>query len=472
VEAWSTRKEARLTASPDDRDDEPVGADDPTFDALLAQVAHAPAVRAERLLARGERAGEHEILDVIGQGAFGTVYRAVHPVLHREVAIKVLGSAHSADPGVAQRFVEEARVIHRIRHPNIVDLLGFGELSTGQMYYAMELLAGKTLAGHLTERGAFEPGVALHVLRQIADALDAAHGNGVLHRDLKPDNVFVVGELGPGCRVKLLDFGIAKLLGDDSVLRTRSGMLMGTPAYMSPEQCGGEKVDAKSDIYALGVIAHELFTGARPYPGQTVRELLSQHMFETPIRASSVKPSLPARLDGVLLALLDKQPPRRPASATAAVQALGDALSGSGSIRGLSSVITLAPSAPRLSRIWWAVASLALLAALWSTHRLLTAAAPAEPGTTRASIVPAVEPARSPAVAPKPQALPEPVTLTPIGASPASSGTAESSAAKGASAPTPSAATPAATRPTPATRPRPRPPRTGSDPSKRGDLEF
>jgi serine/threonine protein kinase len=465
VDARSTRKEARLTASPEDREDEPVGFDDPTFDALLAQVAHAPAVRAERLLSRGDRAGEHEILAVIGQGAFGTVYRAVHPVLHREVAIKVLGSAHSADPGVAQRFVEEARAIHRIRHPNIVDLLGFGELSTGQMYYAMELLSGKTLAAHLAERGAFEPQDALHVLRQIANALDAAHGNGVLHRDLKPDNVFVVGELGTSCRVKLLDFGIAKLLGDDSVLRTRSGMLMGTPAYMSPEQCGGEKVDAKSDIYALGVIAHELFTGVRPFPGQTVRELLTQHMFETPARASSVKPGLPARLDGVLLSLLDKQAAKRPATATAAVDALGEALSGSGGIRALGSVITLAPSSPRMSRLWWAVGSIALLAALWSTHRLWTASAPAAHPARAAALAPAPA-APAVEVATKPPPPVQPVTLTPIGAAPAQTSPSRGAVSPSAAPPEPAPA------PTSGVRVRHgRPPHPG-EPSKRGDLEF
>jgi serine/threonine protein kinase len=459
------RKDARLTASPDERDDEPVGADDPTFDALLAQVAAAPSVRAERLLGKGDRAGEHQIIDVIGQGAFGTVYRAVHPVLHREVAIKVLGSAHSADPGVAQRFVEEARVIHRIRHPNIVDLLGFGELSTGQMYYAMELLSGKTLAGHLAERGAFEPEVALHVLRQIADALDTAHGNGVLHRDLKPDNVFVVGELGPTCRVKLLDFGIAKLLGDDSVMRTRSGMLMGTPAYMSPEQCGGEKVDAKSDIYALGVIAHELFTGARPFTGQTVRELLTQHMFETPLRASSVKPSLPGRLDGVLLAILDKQAVNRPETATAAVQALADAISGTG--RGLGSVITLAPAAPRMSRIWWAVASLALLAALWSTHRLLSTPAGVAPARAASMMTP--EPGRPAAgQAQLKPSTPEPVTLKPIGTPPAEPPKVAPAAESGGEKSP--AATPLAT---PGGKPRHQRPQHGDgEPSKRGDLEF
>jgi serine/threonine protein kinase len=448
-----------LTASPEDRDDDAVGVDDPTFDALLAQVASAPAVRAERLLNRGDRAGEHEILDVIGQGAFGTVYRAVHPVLHRQVAIKVLSSAHSADPGVAQRFVEEARVIHRIRHENIVDLLGFGELSTGQMYYAMELLSGKTLAGHLSERGAFEPEIALHVLRQIADALDAAHGSGVLHRDLKPDNVFVVGELGPSCRVKLLDFGIAKLLGDDSVLRTRSGMLMGTPAYMSPEQCGGERVDAKSDIYALGVIAHELLTGARPFPGQTVREQLTQHLFEPPVRASTARPELPARLDAPLLAMLDKQAANRPVSATAAVQSLADALHGSGGV--LASVVTLAPVASRGSRIWWALASAVLLVLLWSTHRLWSSSAQSPSPAARASSLPqpaaaapAPPPARPPTLAAPPPAAEPP---------PAPASTADVRPAVRAEEPAPREVAPATQRP------RARAPRAAS---KRGDLEF
>jgi hypothetical protein len=300
---------------------------DAAFNALLSELATAPDVRPERPLGAGERVGEYQIVAVIGRGAFGIVYRAVHPVLQNEVAIKVLGSVHANDPGMAARFVEEARAIYRIKHPNIVEVFGFGELPNGQMYYAMELLSGSTLSAWLAEHGALEPAVALQVLTQVAEALDAAHGHGVLHRDLKPENIFLVGEPRAGdVRAKLLDFGVAKLLGEGSVLRTRAGMIIGTPAYMSPEQCGGETVDEKSDIYSLGVIAHELFTGVRPFPGQSIRETMAKHMFESPKPASSVRAGLPSALDQPLLRMLDKQPQARPKSARAAVAALTESL--------------------------------------------------------------------------------------------------------------------------------------------------
>ena len=305
-------------------EDEPSDSDEPRFAALLSELARAPEVTPGRTLASGERAGEHEIVEEIGRGAFGIVYRAVHPVLGSEVAIKVLNSVYAADPGIAQRFIEEARAIHRIHHPNIVDLFGFGELPGGQLYYAMELLKGRTLCEEFA-RGACAPPIALAVLQQVAEALDAAHSHGVLHRDLKPDNIFVIGELGPNCKVKLLDFGIAKLLGDDTNLRTRSGVLIGTPGYMSPEQCAGDPIDLRSDIYALGVIAFELFTGERLFSARSVRETIAQHMFRPPRRASRVCPSLPAALDEPLNCMLDKQPARRPDSASAAIRALADA---------------------------------------------------------------------------------------------------------------------------------------------------
>jgi serine/threonine-protein kinase len=299
--------------------------EDGRFAALLAEVADAPEVALARVLAPGSHAGEYELVVPIGHGGFGTVYRAVHRVLRTEAAVKVLGSRHSADPCTAKRFVEEARAIHRIRHPNIIDLFGFGELASGELYYAMELLAGRTLHAELAVRGAFEPPLALSVLRQVAAALDAAHGHGVLHRDLKPENIFVVGELSLGCRIKLLDFGIAKLLSDESAPHTRTGTLIGTPGYMSPEQCAGEVLDTRSDIYTLGVIAYELLTGQRLFQG-TGRELMARHMFEVPPRASQAQPGLPRQIDELLLAMLHKRPGGRPLNACVAIEEIGEAV--------------------------------------------------------------------------------------------------------------------------------------------------
>jgi hypothetical protein len=299
--------------------------EDRRFAALLAEVADAPERALARVLAPGSHAGEYELVEPIGHGGFGTVYRAVHRVLRTEAAVKVLGIRHSADPCTAQRFVEEARAIHRIRHPNIIDLFGFGQLASGELYYAMELLAGRTLHAERAARGAFEPPLALSVLRQVAAALDAAHGQGVLHRDLKPENIFVVGELALGSRIKLLDFGIAKLLSDESAPHTRTGTLIGTPGYMSPEQCAGEVLDTRSDIYTLGVIAYELLTGQRLFQG-TGRELMARHMFEVPPRASQTQPGLPRQIDELLLAMLHKRPGGRPLNACVAIEEIGVAL--------------------------------------------------------------------------------------------------------------------------------------------------
>ncbi len=404
-----------LTPLPDDDfESDLAGGEDPTFAALLNEVACAPAVRADRQLVRGERVGEHQIVDVVGRGAFGTVYRAVHPVLEREVAIKVLNS--SDDPGVAQRFIDEARAIHRIKHPNLVEVSGFGAMANGQLYYAMELLTGRTLAAHLEASGALTPELALYVLSAVAEALDAAHGMGVLHRDLKPENVFIDGALALGCRVKLLDFGIAKLLGEGSAVRTRSGMLIGTPAYMSPEQCGGESMDERSDVYALGVIAFELLTGERPFRGKTVRETMAQHMFEPPPRATERNAKLPASVDAVLLSMLSKVPGERPPSAGAAVRALSVGL-------GLASAELAARAAseapPRLAHaqrgrrgFFLAVGALclALGVVVWMRGR---SSARMERVPVTAELPPTPEPAPSQAVTPVEAAVVEPTVPPP-----------------------------------------------------------
>jgi tRNA A-37 threonylcarbamoyl transferase component Bud32 len=399
----------------DDLESDLAGPEDPTFAAILSEVACAPALRADRQLARGERVGEHQIMGVVGRGAFGTVYRAVHPVLEREVAIKVLSSSHADDPGVAQRFVDEARAIHRIRHPNLVEVSGFGELPNGQLYYAMELLTGRTLAAHLEESGAFAPELALYVLSQVAQALDAAHAQGVLHRDLKPDNVFIDGALALGCRVKLLDFGIAKLLGEGSVVRTRSGMLIGTPAYMSPEQCGGEPMDERSDVYSLGVIAFELLTGKRPFAGKTIRETMAQHMFEAPPRASERASTLPATVDAPLLAMLSKVPAERPASAGAAVKTLALGL-GLAVADGSDEKLPATRPAGTRARYLLLVAALgvALLVVAWVRRQAPVAGQP-----TRAPVVELRPKKPEPAVAretraPSPAAVPAAMLPAPV----------------------------------------------------------
>src|SRR5262252_1294511 len=198
--------------------------------------------------------GEYRVLRKIGEGGMGAVYAAVHPVIGKRVAIKVLAPHIASNPELVRRFVDEARAVNKIGHPNIVDIFSFGWLPDRRHYFAMEFLDGQSLAERI-KRGSFQPDEARRLLRHICQALEAAHRQGIVHRDLKPDNIWVVEPQHSDSYAKLLDFGIAKLVGDnDTGTRTQTGVLMGTPAYMSPEQCKGAGVDHRTDIYALGMI--------------------------------------------------------------------------------------------------------------------------------------------------------------------------------------------------------------------------
>jgi eukaryotic-like serine/threonine-protein kinase len=294
---------------------------------LVGASPRLPVIPARGHLPPGTRAGDYELAHAVGWGAFGTVYRAVHPVIGKEVAVKVLDRLVERDEQLERRFVTEARAVNRIKHPNIVDIFGFGQLENGQTFYIMELLVGETLA-QLLKRGALPPLAALEILEPLADALDAAHRVGVLHRDLKPANVFLHQPSGGAARLKLLDFGVAKILepGSDSNA-TASGSSVGTPAYMAPEQWAGASTQASSDIYSLGIIAYELLTGSRPYRASGTHELVKAHLFDPPDVPSSVNPALPAALDAPLAAMLAKRPEARPSSARAAIALLCEALS-------------------------------------------------------------------------------------------------------------------------------------------------
>jgi len=346
----------------------------------VAEVARAPEI-APSQLEPGQLAGEYRIVSNLGRGTFGAVYRAVQPVIGKEVAVKVLNARFTQSADVVQRFAEEARAVNRIRHPNIVDVFAFGELPNGQKYYVMELLAGRTLALHLAERGALPVHEALDILRAIASALEAAHAQRILHRDLKPSNVFLVSDKQPAEGVKLLDFGVAKSLEGDSGLTTEVGVLIGTPAYMSPEQCTGGSVDQRSDIYALGVTAYELLTGSRPFPGPLSHQYLAQHLFEIAKSPSSLRPELPPSVDAALAVLLHKQPEQRPASAVLAIEMLE---------RALAPGAAVAP-APRRGLRWLALPLLAAVLAMVMVWRFR--AAPAAPQAKPVGVAVAVTPA-------------------------------------------------------------------------------
>ena len=202
--------------------------------------------------------GRYLIESVLGEGGMGVVYLATHTALNKRFAVKVLRGEIARDEEIMRRFVREAQSSTAIGHSNIVDISDFGKLDDGTAYFVMEHLDGEPLTDRI-RRGAMPTSEVLHICAQIAAALAAAHGRGIIHRDLKPDNIFLIRRGGDDRFVKILDFGIAKVGGANAKL-TRTGMIFGTPHYMSPEQAAGQSVDSRTDIYALGVILFEMLT--------------------------------------------------------------------------------------------------------------------------------------------------------------------------------------------------------------------
>ena len=272
----------------------------------------------------GRMAGEYRLGRKLGEGGFGAVYEAEHPVLRRRAAVKVLHQASGVDSDAVLRFVSEAQAASQIRSRHIVDIFSFGKLPNGRHFYVMDLLDGHPLDRYLRHVKRCDVVTALQLLRPIAQALDAAHAAGVVHRDLKPQNMFLAWEQSGETVPKLLDFGMAKLLGESSV-HTVSGVPIGTPLYMSPEQARGEKVDGRSDVYALGVVCHEMLAGQVPFTGESPLAVLMAHLTLPPPRLSQVCPELSPELDEPLLHMLAKDVAGRPATAGEAIEELARA---------------------------------------------------------------------------------------------------------------------------------------------------
>ena len=222
----------------------------------------------------------YEVLAVIGEGGMGRVYRVRHRRLGRAFALKALRVDLARDPILTERFIQEARAAAVVTHPNVVQINDFGTLASGQPYFVMELLEGRTLTRILREEGPIEPGRCVTIARQIAEALAAAHAMGVIHRDLKPDNIILIRPAGAHATVKVLDFGLAKVAVSSRL--TRPGVVFGTPHYMSPEQASGEPFDHRVDIYALGIMLFEMVTGRVPFEADTYMGVLSKHMYAAP----------------------------------------------------------------------------------------------------------------------------------------------------------------------------------------------
>jgi tRNA A-37 threonylcarbamoyl transferase component Bud32 len=291
-------------------------------------LAHSPTLAApsaeagERLVA-GARAGEYVVEKFVGAGAMGEVYAGRHPVIGKRVAIKVLRRELASSPDAAERFTREARAAGAIDHPNVVDVFAFGRLDDGRLYLVMDFVDGVTLRARLAD-GPLDLLAALNVLAPIADALDTAHARGVIHRDLKPDNIVVSNAHG----VFVLDFGIAKLVSSANDGATGPGTLtgqgtwLGTPGYMAPEQWSADGARAASDRYALGVIAYELLVGKLPFAASSVPQMMEQHFrAEVPAVSASGK-TIPPALDPVLRRALAKDPDARYATAREFVDAL------------------------------------------------------------------------------------------------------------------------------------------------------
>ena len=263
----------------------------------------------------GQSVGNYKVANLIGKGGMGEVYLARHPVLAREVAIKVLSPACSHDSELVERFQQEAQAVGRIGHDAIVEITDFGALSNGRSYYVMELLRGESLRDAVERRGSIPLGESSVILAPVMRALQAAHDVGIIHRDIKPDNIFLHHKKDGTLEPKLLDFGIAKLTdkGDGSGVATRTGALMGTPTYMSPEQASGHsrKIGFHSDVYSMGAVLFHMLSGRPPFTGESFGELLVHHMQTPPPSITATCSGLPPATDALIQRAMAKEPADR-----------------------------------------------------------------------------------------------------------------------------------------------------------------
>lgn len=259
----------------------------------------------------GTEIGEYVVSAKLGEGGMGTVYAAQHPSLGKQVAIKILRAELCTNVEATNRFVQEARTLSKLGHPNIVDVSNLGNLPDGRAFFVMERLVGEDLATTIARRPV-PASEACQIINSVARALEAAHAKGIVHRDLKPENIFLHQVDGEAPVVKLLDFGIAKLSGTDSQLeRTRTGSMMGTPRYVSPEQARGVGVDQRTDIYSLGVVLFEVLAHQPPFHGETAMDIMMAHLLQEAPRLGSIAP-VSSMLDSLVAQMLAKDAVARP----------------------------------------------------------------------------------------------------------------------------------------------------------------
>jgi serine/threonine protein kinase len=375
----------------------------------------------------GRTINNYEIRTLLAEGGMGAVYLAEHPVLERRTAIKVLRGSLAGNESMVSRFMNEARAANALKHPNIVDIIDAGRLPGGLPYLMMEYLEGESLATRLQREGRLSIAEAVEIVREVAAGLGAAHDKGIVHCDLKPDNLFLA--LDPtswrGVRTKILDFGVAKLHPDltggaDQV----GGPCLGTPSYMAPEQCraDGPDVDRRADIYAMGTVLYHMLCGSPPFAGQDRRDVFVKHVSQPPVPPRQFNPDVSPAIEAVILRALEKHPRDRFAS----MAELRDALAPGGS----PTPTSVLPRVPMPRRRWLALVGLGSTAVLagalfWPARRPDVARRPGPrrpsppggaPVATLAPPVVDVASARSDGEAPAVVATPTPAPAEPVAA--------------------------------------------------------
>ena len=262
-------------------------------------------------------ADKYRLDRLLGRGGMGAVYVATHLDLDRPVAIKLLLPDFTADVAAMERFRREARAAARLNHPNVADTYDYGVLPDGGAYIVMEMVEGQTLREYMDAAGQLDVGEAAEIGRQIADGIEAAHRRDIVHRDLKPQNIILARDHQGRLQAKVVDFGVAKLkeYSTTSGALTASGSLIGTPRYMSPEQCSGHRTDARSDIYSMAVILFEMLAGRPPFDAPSATAIAIKHIQEAPPLLKEFRSDIPQKLEQLVHQSLDKDPEKRPATA-------------------------------------------------------------------------------------------------------------------------------------------------------------
>jgi len=263
-------------------------------------------------------ADRYHIVKKLGEGGMGAVYLGEHVKMGRKSAIKVMASSMASDPEAIARFNREAANAARINHPNVCAIYDFGETPDGLIYLAMEFIEGESLGDVLDKEGVLPPARAVSILRQTADALQAAHDLGIVHRDLKPDNIMLSKSRGGADVVKVVDFGIAKAMsGEEGQQVTKTGLVVGTPEYMSPEQLSGDVLDGRSDLYSLALVFYRLLTGTFPFPSESAQEMMIKRLTDDPLPLDAARPGVgyPPALQQVMDRALARMPRDRYPSA-------------------------------------------------------------------------------------------------------------------------------------------------------------